>query len=73
MNQACLSQEEQEEVYKLLVKDRETFSLRDEIGTCLNIEVDLQVIEKSAFFIRPFYVKGEGKPMTDKGMQRLVH
>ena len=45
LSQSCLSKE-QEEVYKLLVKYREAFSLRDEIGTCPNIEVDLQVIDK---------------------------
>ena len=38
-----------------------------------NIEVNLQVIDKSLFFIRPFNVKEDGKPMIDKEMQRLVH
>ena len=33
---------------------RETFSHRDEIGKCPNIEVDLQVINKSPFVIRVF-------------------
>ena len=38
--------EEQEEVYNLLVKYRIAFSLKDEIGSCSNIEVCLQVIIK---------------------------
>ena len=29
---SCLSKEEWEQVYNLLVKNRETFSLRDDIG-----------------------------------------
>ena len=33
---------------------REAFSLRDEIGTCPNITVDLQVIDKSSFLLDPF-------------------
>ena len=57
LSQFCLSKEEQEEIYKLLVKYKEAFSLRDEIGMCPNIEVDLQVLDKSPFFIRPFHVK----------------
>ena len=59
----------EQEVYKLLVKYREAFSLRDEIGTCQNIEVDLQVIDKILFFIRLFDVKEEDKLMIDKEMQ----
>ena len=71
MQQFCLSKE-QEDVYNLLVKYREAFHLRDEIGTCLNIEVDLQVIDKSSFFIGPFYVKQEDKPMIEKETQGLA-
>ena len=41
LNQSCLSKEEQEELYNLLVNYRETFSLRYESGTYPNIEVDL--------------------------------
>ena len=50
-SQSCLSKEEQEEVYKLFVKYREALSARDEIGTCPNIDVNLQVKTKSVFFI----------------------
>ena len=49
LNQYCLSKKEQEEVYNLLVKYREVFSLKHEICTYPNIEVDLQVIDKSPF------------------------
>ena len=35
-----------------LFKYREAFSLRDEIGTCPNIEVEIGVTDKSPFFIR---------------------
>ena len=73
LNQSCLSKGELEEIYDLLFKYRGTFNLRDEIGTCSNIEVDLQVIEKSPSLIRPTHVKREEKPMTDKEMQRSVH
>ena len=71
MSQSCLSKEEQEEVYKLLIKYRETLSLRDEMGTCQNIEVDLQVIDKSPFFIRPFHVNEEEKQIIDEEMKMI--
>ena len=41
------------------------------MGTCPNIEVDLQVIDKSPFFFRTFHVKEKDKPMNDKEMQRV--
>ena len=49
LSPSCLSKEEQEDVYKMLVKYREALSLRDEIDMCPNIEVDLQFIDKSPF------------------------
>ena len=65
LSQSSLSKEEQE-VYTRLAKYREAFSLRDEIGTCPNIEVDLQDTDISPFFIRPFHGKEEDKSMIDK-------
>ena len=38
------------EVMDMLYKYKETFSLRDEIGTCSNIEVGIDVMEKSPFY-----------------------
>ena len=39
-------------VMDMLYKYREVFSLRDGIGTCPNIEVEIDVTDKSPFFIR---------------------
>ena len=54
----CLTKEEKKEVVEMLYKYKEAFSLRDEIGTCLNIEVEIDVMDKFSFFIRPYHVKG---------------
>ena len=35
-----------------LYKYREAFSLRDEIGTCPNIEIEIEVADKSPFFYK---------------------
>ena len=40
----------------MLFKYKETLSLRDEIGTCPNIEVEIDVTDKSSFFIRPYHM-----------------
>ena len=45
---------EEQGIYYLLFEYREVFSLMYETGTCYNIEVDLQVTDKSPFFIKPF-------------------
>ena len=40
---------------------KEVFRLRDEMGTCPNIEVGIEVTDKSPFFIRLYHVKEEDK------------
>ena len=50
----------------MLYKYKEPFSLRDEIGTCPNIGVEIGIMDKSPFFIRPYHVKEEDKNFIDK-------
>ena len=45
----------------MLYKYKDAFSLRDEIGTCPNIEVEIDVTAKSPIFIIPYHVKEEDK------------
>ena len=69
LNNSCLNKEEKTEVMDMLYKYRETFSLRDEIGTCPNIEVEIDITDKSSFFIRPYHVREEDKSFIDKEMK----
>ena len=39
------------------------------MGMCPNIEVDIDVTDKSSYFIRPYHVKEEDKDFIDKGMK----
>ena len=55
----------------MLYKYREAFSLRDEIGTSPNVEVEIDTTDKSPFFIRPYHVREEDKAFIDKEMKRL--
>ena len=57
----------------MIYKYKEVFSLRDEIGTCPNIEIDIDVTDKMPFFIRPYQVKEEDKRVLDKEMKRLCY
>ena len=42
---------------------------RDEIGMCPNIEVGIDVTDKSPFFIRPYHIREEDKKLIDKEMK----
>ena len=66
LDNSCLSKEEKKEVMDLLYRYKEAFSLRDEIGTCPNIEVEIDVTDISPFFIRPYHVREEDKAFIDK-------
>ena len=55
----------------MLYKYEEAFSLRDEIGTSPNIEVEIDITGKSPFIIRPYHVKEEGNTLLGKEMKCL--
>ena len=57
----------------MLFKYKEAFSLRHEIGTCPNIEVGIDVMDKSSLFIRLYHVKEEDKKVIDKEMKHLCY
>ena len=69
LEKLCLMEKGKKEVMDMLYKYKEAFSLRDEIGTCPNIEVEIDVTDKSPFFIRQYHVKEEDKALIDKEMK----
>ena len=73
LDNTCLTEEEKEEVMNMLYKYKEAFSLREKIGTCPNIEVGVEVTDKSPFFIRPYHVREEDKKVMDKEMKHLCY
>ena len=73
LKNSCLNVEEKVKVMDLLYIYKEAFSLRDEIGTCPNIELEIEVTDKSPFFIRPYHVREEDKAIIDKEMKRLCY
>ena len=69
LDNSCLTKAEKKEVRELIYKYKDAFSLREEIGTCPNIEVEIDVTDKTPFFIRPFHMKEEDKTFFDKEMK----
>ena len=51
LEKSCLSESERKEVMDILYKYKDAFRLRDEIGTCPNIEVEIDVTYKSPFLL----------------------
>ena len=66
LDNSCLNEEEKIEVMDMLFDYKEAFSFRDEIGTCPNIEVEIDATDKSPFFIRLYHVREEDKAFIDK-------
>ena len=73
LDSSCLTKEEKKEVMEMFYQYRETLSLKDDIGTCPHIEVEIDVTDKSPFSIRPYHVKEEDKTLIDKEMKRLCY
>ena len=51
LENSCLAEKERKEVMNILYKYKEAFCLRDEIGTCPNIEVEIDIPDKSPFLL----------------------
>ena len=73
LERSCPTNKEKKDIMDMLYKYKEAFTLRDEIGTCPNIEVEIDVTDRSPFFIRPCHVKADDKTLIDKEMKCLFY
>ena len=69
LDNSCLTRPEKIQVRDLLCKYKDVSSLRDKIGLCPNIEIEIDVTDKSPFFIRPFHASEEYRVILDKEMK----
>ena len=69
LDNSCLTKAEKEQVRDLLYQHKDAFSLRDKIGLCPNIEIEIDVTDKSPFFIRHFHANEDEKVILDKEMK----
>ena len=70
LSDSDLNSAEKRSLYKVLVKYKDAFSLRDEIGLCPNMEIELELNDETPFFIRPFPIKETEKDVVDKEMKK---
>ena len=55
----------------MLCKYKDAFSLRDEIGTCPDIEAEIDITDKSPFLLDHIMLKKKKKTILDKEMKTL--
>ena len=72
LDSSCLTRCKKKNMRRLIYKYKDVFSLRDEIGTCPNIEVEIEVTDRSPFFIRPFTYQGRGQGHIGQGNEKIV-
>ena len=72
LSKSCLTDSQKVTLRNIIKENKKAFSLRDEIGHCPNIKIDIDVIDESPFFVRPFPISEDDKPIMDWQMQRLV-
>ncbi len=73
LSNSKLTKREKDKLKQMIYANKAAFSLRDEIGHCPNMTFDIQVIDDSDLFVRPFPISEADKPFIDKQMERLVH
>ena len=69
LDHSCLTKVEKTQIRDLLHKYKDAFSLRDEIGLCPSIEIEIDVTDKSSFFIGPFHANEGDEMILDKEMK----
>ena len=71
VDKSILSTAEKERLVKLMLENTAAFSIRDEIGTCPYFEVKLKLRDDKPFFVRPYNIREDQKPIIQKEMDRL--
>ena len=71
LDKSVLTAAEKEKLIKLMLENTEAFSIRDEIGTCPYFEVKLKLRDDKPFFVRPYNIREDQKPIIQKEMDRL--
>ena len=71
LKDSCLDDSEKKQVMKMY-DYKVVFSLTDEIGMCLSIQVNIEVTDNSPFFIRPYHVKEEDIAVLDRDEEIML-
>ena len=71
LESSCLTESETMQVRDMIYEYRDAFSVSDEIGTCPNIEIDIDVTDRTPFFIRPYHVR-RGYENIRQGNEKIM-
>ena len=71
MQQSNLNDAEKQKLIEIILDNKEAFSIHDEIGTCPYFEVKLELWDDKPFFIQPYNVREDHKPIIQKELGRL--
>ena len=69
---SCLTNREKCGVMRMINRYKRAFSLCDEIRECPNIQLNIDIIDDSPFFVRPFPIVEKDKPIMDRQINRLI-
>ena len=70
LSESELTPKEKKKLKQVILKYRLAFSLRDEIGLCPHMEVELELTDTTPFFIRPFPIKEGEKDIINREMRK---
>ena len=65
LSSSDLNTQEKNTLLNIIKSHKEAFNLKDEIGKCPSIKIDIDVVDDSPFFVRPFPIHEEDKPLMD--------
>ena len=68
LSSSCLTNRDRSHLMRMIKRYKRAFSLRDEIGECPNIQLNIDIIDDSPFFVRPFPIAEKNKPIMDHQM-----
>ena len=73
LDKSCLTESEKKEVRDMIYKYKDAFSLRDEIGSWPNIEIDIDITDKNPLSLDHIMQRKKDKKILDKEMERLCY
>ena len=71
LDKSVLTAAEKEHLIQLMLENTEAFSICNEIGTCPFFEVKLKLRDDKPFFVRPYNIREDQKPIIQKEIDRL--
>ena len=72
LSKSVLDENRKRKLMAMIIKHKEAFSLRDKIGECPKLEININMIDDSLFSVHLFNISEEDKPIMDRQMNRLV-